>query len=143
MEDEFYTKDEIRDRLTKQAKQLKHNVYMFDKWNGVGGKNCNLQVRRGDNWLDFGNYEYPVFGDESIYRVKPEQEYKPFPDDFDGSALVGKVIKAKVSGNCHVITSYITSCDNLHLIIAGRGFSYKELFTDYTYLDGTPFGVEE
>lgn len=93
------------------------------------------------NWRD---YEY---------RIKPESKYRPYKDTEEMIEDFKKRFNAKVPPyampmiwvrnktfkDCRLITVFR---DKVVMIIVS-GEDMKELFKDYTYLDGSPCGIKE
>lgn len=67
------------------------------------------------------------------YRIKPEKKLVPFTWE-DRELLMGKWIVNKLSHVCAMITSISPFSVNY--------MTYKELFEDYMFLDGSPCGKE-
>lgn len=93
------------------------------------------------NWLSFD------------YRIKPESKYRPYKDTEEMIEDFKKRFNAKVPPyampmiwvrnktfkDCRLITVFR---DKVVMIIVS-GEDMKELFKDYTYLDGSPCGMKE
>ena len=65
------------------------------------------------------------------YRIKPEPEYTPFTFE-DAEFLIGKVVKHKKENYLVVITACFNETTNMG--------GFKQLFDDFTFLDGSPCG---
>ena len=93
-----------------------------------------VQFEDSDSWehsdtpsLNFSSYNY---------RVKPEPKYVPFTFE-DAKDLIGKVIKSKKDNT----VASIVMCTSLAVYYGSdSGCKYGYLFTEFTFLDGTPCG---
>lgn len=54
-------------------------------------------------------------------------------------------IKSKDTGFRHLVTDYgdNDNCNKSHIWIGSLSINFKELYENYTYLDGTPCGIKE
>ena len=93
-------------------------------------------------WED--SYE-PLFnGDPSSYRIKPEPKFRPFKDAEECWAEMQKHqpfgwVKDKDTQKFLVCKAL----GKLFFIgIEDKPYNYKEVLRDYTFADGTPFGIK-
>ncbi len=114
----------------------------------VDGK--TIQVKNGNGWIDIDGDEDGLNLDSLIdfqdcYRIKPKPRYRPFKDAEECWLVMQK----------HQPFGWMkfkdTKCGYYMLtnVAAGVGvgindslFSYERIFNDYTFADGTPFGVK-
>lgn len=128
MKYEEFMKLSIEDRANHNLEVIK-DVEL--KENGIFG---NLEF-----WDKFSGWINTLYFNSIgtiLYRLAPTEEYRPFTFDDD---LLGLKIKSK-------------NGSKLKAIIIGQGYefvdttyetiSYKELFEEYTFLDGSPCGVK-
>lgn len=93
-------------------------------------------------WID---NDEPLFnGDTSSYRIKPESKYRPFKDAEECWAEMQK----------HQPFGWVKDRNGSKFVIENvdlRGFvevydegtcSFNEVFENYTFVDGTPFGIK-
>ena len=88
----------------------------------------------------------PLFNcDTSSYRIKPEQKYRPFKDAKECWQEMQKHqpfgwVKMKGTESKY----YMLKCVASRVVIGldETPFSYKKVFEDYVFADGTPFGVK-
>ena len=80
----------------------------------------------------------------SSYRIKPESKYRPFKDaeeclaEMQKHQLFGWVKNQGLYRNiANVMSCSITFADN-----EARDVNYEQAFKNYTFADGTPFGVK-
>lgn len=118
------------------------------------GKKIQIKERNSGNWRDYGDILAPEWnwGDYD-YRIKPEPTYRPYKDTEEMIEDFKKRFNAKVPPyampmiwvrnktfkDCRLITVFR---DKVVMIIVS-GEDMKELFKDYTYLDGSPCGMKE
>lgn len=83
---------------------------------------------------------------ESLYRIKPELKYRAYSDIRE--VPVGLIVKNKTLKHVGVITgasvSTVGTLRDQQLISLGAGTpqTLESLFECYTFLDGSPCGVE-
>lgn len=83
--------------------------------------------------------------DSNIYRIKPEVKYRPFKDAEECWSEMQKHqpfgwVKLKDTESGYYMLKGIAS-----QVVIGFNetpFSYKKVFEDYTFANGTPFGVK-
>ena len=113
----------------------------------------------GKTVQSFNNVDYewddlfePMFGgDPSLYRNKPEPKYRPFKDIEECWNEMLKHqpfgwIKAKDSGSPMLIGNiYLNIDEEVYIVWAYNGsvYSASDAFYNFTFADGTPFGIKE
>lgn len=80
-----------------------------------------------------------------IYRIKPEPKYRPFKDSKECWAEMQKhqpfgFMKIKDTESGYFILTGITR--GVGVGINDSLFNYDRVFNDYTFADGTPFGIK-
>ena len=104
----------------------------------------------GNDWADIDGEEEGLYLDTLIdnpqyYRIKPEPKYRPFKDAEECWAEMLKHhpfgwVKDKETPKFLVCKAL----GNLFFIgIEDKPYNYKEVLRDYTFADGTPFGIKE
>ena len=122
-----------------QAKQLLPIIKAFSE-----GKVIESRCIKGDTSLWYDD-EDPSFDDDFEYRIKPEPKYRPFKDAEECWAEMLKHhpfgwVKDKETPKFLVCKAL----GNLFFIgIEDKPYNYKEVLRDYTFADGTPFGIKE
>ena len=101
-----------------------------------------IQFFNGGAWIDM---EYPNFSEEpSLYRIKPESKYRPFKsveecwEEMQKHQPFGWVISIK-TGNFEQIT-YVGA--NI-VSISDTNQYFSTAFDNYTFTNGSPFGIKE
>ena len=111
-----------------------------------------IQYLNDDNeWIDtlkpfFDWHNY-------VYRIKPESLYRPFKTKEEcWSEMLkhqpfGWVIGGKDYENFYHI-EYVYSCNpyNYHRVKLSQNdmsFNYEHMFRDFTFIDGSPFGIKD
>ena len=108
------------------------------QWNDMGVW-CDID---GD---DEGFVLDTLIGKPDGYRIKPEPKYRPFKDAEECWAEMLKHhpfgwVKDKETPKFLVCKAL----GNLFFIgIEDKPYNYKEVLRDYTFADGTPFGIKE
>lgn len=109
-----------------------------------------IQTKNGNGWIDIDGDEDGLNLDSLIsypdcYRIKPEPKYRPFanteecwtemlrhePFGWVKDKETHKFLVCKALGN---ILFFIG--------IGDKPYNYNEVLRDYTFADGTPFGVK-
>ena len=109
-----------------------------------------IQTKNGNGWIDIDGDEDGLNLDSLIsypdcYRIKPEPKYRPFanaeecwtemlrhePFGWVKDKETHKFLVCKALGN--ILFS---------IGIGDKPYSYNEVLRDYTFADGTPFGVK-
>lgn len=107
------------------------------------GKAIESRCVKGDKSLWYDDKD-PSFDDDFEYRIKPEPKYRPFKDAEECWAEMLKHhpfgwVKDKETPKFLVCKAL----GNLFFIgIEDKPYNYKEVLRDYTFADGTPFGVK-
>lgn len=95
-----------------------------------------------NDWTEMKEIEY---WNNTEYRIKPEPKYRPFSNAEECWAEMEKHqpigwVKLKDTESGYYMLKGIAS-----QVVIGfneNPFSYKKVFEDYTFADGTPFGVK-
>ena len=104
------------------------------------GKTIQSRCIKGDTSLWYDD-EDPSFDDDFEYRIKPEPKYRPFKDaeecwkEMQKHQPFGWV---KINSDDFNIITALNTCVCLNDI----SISYIDAFDNYTFTDGTPFGVK-
>lgn len=106
------------------------------QWNDMG------------KWRDIDGDEEGFFLDTFVgkpdgYRIKPESKYRPFVNAEECWAEMQKHqpfgwLKV-IRENARTIVNYI---HNKGVIFSNGSVSFERMFDNYTFADGTPFGVK-
>lgn len=108
------------------------------------GKAIESRCIKGDTSLWYDDKD-PSFDDDFEYRIKPEPKYRPFKDAEECWQEVLKHqpfgwVKLKDTESGYYLLKGIAS-----QVVIGfneNPFSYKKVFEDYTFANGTPFGAK-
>ena len=89
----------------------------------------------------------------SLYRIKPEPKYRPFKDSEECWAEMQKHqpfgwLKSKKNGRFHCIgeVSWSDEFKTVNIALStseSLSRSSDSVFDEYTFADGTPFGIKE
>ena len=109
-----------------------------------------IQDWTNDTWKD---KEYTSFGELSQSPIKPQPKYRPFKSQEECWQEMHKHpdfgwIKSKDnSDRRHISSIQKDDEDNAWFIIVSfggiEGFSSEQMFENFEFLDGTPFGIKE
>lgn len=122
-----------------QAKQLLPIIQAYAE-----GKPVQSRCIKGDTSLWYDD-EDPSFDGDFEYRIKPEPKYRPFANAEECWAEMQKHqpfgwVKLKATRKY-----FISKAIGDFFAVVGlndRPTNYDELFEEYTFADGTPFGVK-
>ena len=119
----------------EEAKELMPVIQAF-----ADGK--DVETKTGSGWMIIENMSFA--GEPDGYRIKPEQKYRSFRNAEECLQEMLKHqpfgwIKSKEGGYQNIV-----SVDNCYADTAGRGIllASKNSYQDYTFFDGTPFGIK-
>ena len=87
-----------------------------------------------------------IFVNPELYRIKPESKYRPFKDAEECFEEMKKHQPfAWIKDKHHQYFNMITICDNSATTFQYdevEYYDYQKLINEYTFADGTPFGVK-
>lgn len=86
-----------------------------------------------------------IFCSPELFRIKPESKYRPFKDAEECWKEMQKHqpfgwVKDKKDGSRHLIT-LVEECGDVVIAYADNRTKHG-VFLDFTFADGTPFGIE-
>ena len=110
-----------------------------------------IQFLDGGKWLDL--YESDFYKSPERYRIKPEPKYRPFKtkeecwDEMLKHQPFGW-LKSKKNGRFHCIgeVSWSDEFKTVNITLStseSLSRSSDSVFDEYTFADGTPFGIRE
>ena len=128
----------------EQAKEL---LPIIQAW--AEGK--NIQYLSDGEWHDINQAEFTCYPDK--YRIKPEPKYRPFKSQEECLQEMLKHhpfgwLKSKMNGRFSCIGEVYGSDEFETVYIAlstseSLSRSSDSMFEQYTFADGTPFGINE
>ena len=111
----------------------------------------NIQFLSDDEWHDINQADFTCYPDK--YRIKPEPKYRPFKSQEDCWQETLKHqpfgwLKSKKDGRFSCIGEVYGSDEFETVYIAlstneSLSRSSDSMFEQYTFYDGTPFGIKE
>ena len=117
------------------------------------GKTIQVQNPNEGEWFDVKIETLRSICEEFNYRIKPEQRHRPFKSQEECWQEMLKHqpfgwVKSKKSGSHFSIGSVLwdKEFDDVFVTFACDGMlgrSSKSMFEDFTFADGTPFGIKE
>lgn len=123
--------------MTKeQAKELLPIITAFAE-----GK--TIEVKDDDGkWTEI---PYPVFRNiPEKYRIKPEPECRPFKNakecwnEMEKHSHFGWIKFKREEGSIHC-----EGIENRGIFYNSTNWTFKSMFDDFTFIDGSPFGIKE
>ena len=116
------------------------------------GKTIQVKNPNGGEWFDVKIGTLRSISEELNYRIKPEPKYRPFKNKEECWQEMLKHqpfgwVKSKKSGTFYSIGSVLwdKEFDDVFVTFACDGMlgrSSKSMFEDFTFDDGTPFGIK-
>ena len=116
------------------------------------GKTIQILNMEG-NWVDVEVKKLNYIPETLKFRIKPESKYRPFKSQEECWNEMLKHqpfgwVKSKKSGSHFSIGSVLwdKEFDDVFVTFACDGMlgrSSKSMFEDFTFADGTPFGIKE
>ena len=106
------------------------------------------RLKRGEFWLS--NFGQPIEWEHSqesgsvnyivIRKIEKPKRYRPFANAAEFEPHRDKWLKLKLGGGDHRIKTHSYN-DRKHYT-GDDGNTWKEMFNDFEFEDGTPFGIE-
>lgn len=124
----------------EQAKELLPIIQAFAE-----GKEIEIKTKEGSEWdkLEEDDMQYIDFKKCDL-RIKPEPKYHPFKDVKE---CWNEMLKHQPFGwvKAYHGQFFITGLktDRISFGINDNFHSYNYMFKEYTFADGTPFGIKE
>jgi hypothetical protein len=98
-----------------------------------------IQIKNGTgSWTDLFSSDFTNV--PSSYRIKPEQEYRPFKTIDEVEACFDKIIRHKYETKSAKISFVVFELGSIY--IGSSRISADKLLSDWTFIDGTPCGVK-
>ena len=118
----------------------------------ANGKTIQVLISSGE-WKDVKINELTCISENISFRIKPESKYRSFKTKEEcWSEMLkhqpfGWVIGGKDYENFYHI-EYVYSCNpyNYHRVKLSQNdmsFNYEHMFRDFTFIDGSPFGIKD
>lgn len=109
------------------------------------GKTIQCYCKLNKDWIDID--EIFIGNDISLYRIKPEPKYRPFKNAEECWTEMQKHqpfgwLKRKDSNEYNLLTSVDGSVECEGVRIDSDGFDWYSANDEYTFADGTPFGIK-
>ena len=128
----------------KEAKQLLPILIAFAEGKVIEHRTKTSAIEGTDVPNDWVEVKDMGFWNNIEYRIKPEQKYRPFKDKEECWQEMLKHqpfgwVKCKEDGSLGLITLIISE---ENIFINGIGCNSERTMREYTFADGTPFGVK-
>lgn len=124
-----------------QAKQLLPVIQAFSEGRPI---QYRIKDNKSAKWNDVDKNYHEFSPHSFMYRIKPESKYRPFANaeeclaEMQKHQLFGWVKNQGLYRNiANIMSCSITFADN-----EARDVNYEQAFKNYTFADGTPFGVK-
>ena len=136
------TKEKTKELIAKAQDRIK----LMQAY--VNGKQIQFFSILENKWVDTIDPSWSQF---NRYRIKPEPNYRPFKNAEECWQEMQKHqpfgwIKDKNDGHYSMVTTVDAAAgeDKKHIEISGGNiWTLSETMCDYTFADGTPFGINE
>lgn len=112
------------------GKDIEYRLYGPNKWTTYDGNDKNHYLS-----FDFSKYDY---------RIKKEQTYRPFKN---AKECWEEMLKHQPFGwikneyDSYLPIMYVFN--GVSVQVCNEKYTFKESFKQYTFADGTPFGIKE
>lgn len=120
----------------EEAKELWPIVKAYSE-----GKTIEYLTTR-DEWVELEDPEFSYSA--SIYRIKPETKYRPFKN---GDECFEEMRKHEPFGwlkpKSEDYKTFIAEVGSASVSTYDDCYNYEYLFSDFEFIDGTPFGIRE
>lgn len=103
-----------------------------------------VETKTSSGWISIENMGF--VGNPLQYRIKPEPKYRPFKDAEEcWQELLKHQPFGWIKGKEDEYHTFITTVDNNdEMSLSGNsGWSFLGIMNNYTFADGTPFGMKE
>ena len=131
--------------MTKeQAKALLPFIQAFSE-----GK--TIQFKSNGKWVDLDSASFMLTPER--YRIKPESKYRPFKD---ATECWQEMLKHQPFGWLKLVNECVNNSITINISSIGRDdkypiqftndyddYSFEYLYEEFTFMDGTPFGIIE
>ena len=135
--------------MTREEARRRAELY----WALGDGKAIQVQNPVTGEWKNLDIHQINEFIEELKYRIKPETKYRPFKTQEECWNEMMKHqplgwLKSKKNGRFHCIGEVSWSDEFKTVCIAlstseSLSRSSDSMFEQYTFADGTPFGIKE
>ena len=109
------------------------------------GKTIQCYHKLNKEWVDIDDLF--IGNDISLYRIKPEPKYRPFKNADECWAEMQKHQPfgwlKRIGDNQYCLLTYVSGeveCEGVR--IDSDGFGWDRANDEYTFADGTPFGIK-
>lgn len=130
----------------KETTNLLPIIQAFSEGRTIEYRTKNWEYNKGWKYAtDWEETEELIFRDTFEYRIKSEPTYRPFKDseecwnEMQKHQPVGFMKFKDTENGYYMLTSI---AEGVGVGINDSLFSYDRIFDDYTFADGTPFGVK-
>ena len=127
----------------EQAKELLPIIQAL-----VEGKAIQDKIEGLTDWVDTDEINLEYEGQKIKHRIKPEPKYRPFKTKKECWEEMQKHqpfgwIKNKKEKDYYNIVNISQNSETPEVTINVFPYSFTALFTSFTFIDGSPFGVKE
>ena len=129
--------------IVKNKEEVKSVMNIIQAF--ANGKTIQAIDPYEDEWVDQAGLNFKALF-EGQYRIKPDTKYRPFKD---AEECWLEMLKHQpfgwIKGKEDEYHTFITTVDNNDdMSLSGNsGWSFIGIMNNYTFADGTPFGMKE
>ena len=130
----------------KEAKQLLPIIQAFAEGRVIECRTKPSAIKGIDTPNKWTEIREIYFSESLEYRIKPDQKYRPFAN---AEECWQEMLKHQpfgwIKGKEDEYHTFITTVDNNdEMSLSGNsGWSFLGIMNNYTFADGTPFGMKE
>ena len=130
----------------EEAKKLLPIIQAFAEGKVIECRTKQSAIKGIDTPNKWTEIEDIVFWNNTEYRIKPDSKYRPFKDaDECWQEMLKHQPFGWMKSKEGEYYTFITTVDNNdEMSLSGdSGWSFRGIMNNYTFADGTPFGVKE
>ena len=131
----------------EEAKELLPIIQAF-----AAGKQIQDSIEGLTDWVDTDEINLEYEGQEIKHRIKPEPKYRPFKtkeecwNEMHKHPDFGWIVSKKGLEFCHICDMFTSTSNSLMITLGidqSNPYEADKYFNNYTFTDGTPFGIKE
>ena len=108
------------------------------------GKQIQDKIEGVTDWVDTDEINFEYEGQKIKHRIKPQQKYRPFETKEECWLEMHKhPYLGWVAAQDSKVIYHINIVGDGYIHIDGSSVDFSTAYSEYEFLDGTPFGIKE